>query len=283
MLKFLCFGSGSSGNSYYLSNGRDAIIIDAGVGIRSLKKNILKYGINPAKIKAIFITHEHLDHTRSVGILSKLLNVKVYSSQPVLDKIMLSKLSKVESGFCVPINDGETIHVGDFLITPFHIPHDSVENYGYSISYNEIVFTIMTDIGTPTDVVKKHIRLSNYLVIEADYDVERLDNNPRYEKKLKKRIAGGCGHLSNIQTATLLAENYHAGLKCVWLCHLSAENNSPELAKGTIESFFSKNNIYQDVNFNLNVLNRKSISGPWIVSSDGLNDDLTLKIDFDFS
>lgn len=281
MLKFLCFGSGSSGNCYYLSNGQDAIIIDAGVGIRAIKKNFLKYGINPAKIKAILVTHDHMDHTRAVNPLSKLLNVKVFSSEKVLHKLIKSRLTNIDPASAHPIEKDQTFTIGSMEITPFRLPHDAADNYGYSIADQGCVFTIMTDIGHPTDVVNDYIAKSNFLVLEADYDNDKLEANPRYDRKLKDRIRGGKGHLSNAQTAQLLVDNYHNGLKSVWLCHLSEENNSPELAKDTIAATLANNGI-SDQDIALEVLNRKIISGPWLISEDGINDDKNLKVDFDF-
>ncbi len=282
MLKFLCFGSGSSGNCYYLSSGQDAVIIDAGVGIRALKKYFIKYGINHKRIKAILITHDHFDHTKSVGSLSKLLDVKVYSSAPVLSKLMISAFSKVDPELCVSVEEDISFKIGNLIITPFHIPHDAAENYGYSIVCDDCQFTLMTDVGMSTEIIRKYIKLSNFLVLEADYDVDRLAVNPRYDKKLKERIKSGYGHLSNVQTADILADNYHRGLKSVWLCHLSEENNSPELAKSTVKNILSEKGIIADRDLSLNVLNRKKPSGPWLISADEIIEDMELTFDFDY-
>ena len=282
MLKFLSFGSGSSGNCYYLSNGQDAIIIDAGVGIRAIKKNFLKYGINPAKIKAILVTHDHMDHSRTVGALSRLLNVKVYSSKEVLKKLNWARLSRVEPDCCKPVEEGEPFCVGSLEVTPFRLPHDAVDNFGYSVNYQGCVFTVMTDVGRQTENVRKYIGLSNYLVLEADYDDAMLAANPRYEKKLKDRIKSGHGHLSNVQAARILQENYHEGLRSVWLCHLSEENNTPELARSTVAAFLSENGILPDRDIRLEVLSRRTVSGPWLMSEEGISADQQLMVDFDF-
>ena len=263
MLKFICFGSGSSGNSYYLSNGKEAIIIDAGIGIRTMKKYILEYGINVTKIKGILITHDHFDHSRAAGELCKLFNTKIYTSELVADKLSGSFRSRINKDMCVCIEQYCTFNIGDFIIEPFRIPHDSADNYGYTISCGDSIFTIMTDIGEPTETVKQHIRKSNFLVIEADYDEEMLQTNKRYDAVLKRRIRGGNGHLCNTQTAELLYDHGHSDLKYVWLCHLSAENNKPELAKQTIEDYFDVRQ--KNRHFALEILKRKSPSGPWIL------------------
>lgn len=272
MFKFVCFGSGSSGNSYYISNGNDALIVDAGVGIRSMKKYLLEYGINVNQIKAILLTHDHFDHSQTAGNLSKLLNAKIHTSGLVAEKLSKSYRSRVDKSECVILTKSQAFQVGGFLIEPFEIPHDSVENFGFSIHYDGLIFTIMTDVGEPTEVIKQHIRKSDFLVIEADYDEMMLANNKHYDALLKQRIKGNYGHLSNIQTAELLFNNYHCNLKNVWLCHLSAENNDPELAKQTIVDYFTVRNMDINSCFHLDVLKRKSPSGPWWLGADKTED-----------
>ena len=120
-------------------------------------------------------------------------------------------------------------------MTPFGVPHDSADNVGYRIECEGVIFCIMTDVGTVTDEMKEMISEANYLVIEANYDEAMLESGP-YPVYLKKRIAGSSGHLSNASCAKALAENATGKLRRVWLCHLSEENNHPELARKTVET-----------------------------------------------
>ena len=156
----------------------------------------------------------------------------------------------------VPKN--EEFSIGTLRITAFELPHDSAENVGYSIRTDhpeDGVFTIMTDIGTLTDKVYEYIGKSNYLVFESNYDEEMLANGT-YPKMLQERIKGGHGHLSNHQSAEALANSFHEGLQNVWLCHLSEENNHPELARKTVEYHLRGYGIIAGKDFQLEVLKR---------------------------
>lgn len=266
-LKFISFGSGSSGNCYYLGYGGDAILIDAGIGIRRLKRYFKEYGIATTSIRALIITHDHADHVKAAGYVSQELNLPVFTTEPIHEGIRrnMHTIKKVEviNRHCV-VSD-EPFTVGPFTITPFPIPHDSTENMGYRIEMDDRTFCIMTDVGSPTEEVQENILKANYLVIEANYDEEMLRNG-KYPQILKDRIASGTGHLSNHQTAEALAQNFHEGLSHVWLCHLSEENNHPELARKTIEFHLRSYGIIAGKDFQLDVLRRLLPTGPFVMS-----------------
>lgn len=260
MLQFLSFGSGSSGNCYYLANDNDALLIDAGIGVRKVKHLMRDYGLNPTKLRAMLITHDHADHVKAAGVLSADLSLPVYATQPVHEGIRHSyrfyrKIDDINVKF---ITKDEEFTIGSFHITAFELPHDSAENVGYSIrtdNESDGVFTIMTDIGTPTEKVYEYIGKSNFLVLESNYDEEMLASGT-YPKMLQERIKGGCGHLSNHQSAETLAKCFHENLKNVWLCHLSEENNHPELARKTVECHLRSFGIIAGKDFQLEVLKR---------------------------
>lgn len=261
MLEFISFGSGSSGNCYYLKTEADGLLIDCGVGIRTLKKYFVNYGLNITDVHNILVTHDHADHVKSVGVFSREYNVPVYATREVHKGI--------DNNYCVrrkiqPINvhiieKDEMFQLGDFMITCFNIPHDSRDNVGYRVEYGGVVFCLMTDAGHVTDKMKKYIREANYLVIEANHDEEMLMNGS-YPFHLKERVKGPNGHLSNKCCAEALVENASPALRCVWLCHLSEENNHPELARKTVETILRSNGITVGVDFNLEVLKRRTPS-----------------------
>jgi len=264
MLEFMCFGSGSSGNSYYLSGKNNAVIIDAGIGIRTMKKYFLNYDIDTSRINGILITHDHADHIATAGLLSTYLNVNLYVSPYVYNKLKCCALRyKVDIKRLMVVDADSAFQLGDFIINPFRIPHDATDNYGYSIQYENDVFTLMTDIGRPTSKIEYYIKKSNYLVIEADYDPEMLAINPRYDKMLKNRIVGGLGHLSNYQVSDLLLSNYHEKLNFIALCHLSQENNKPDIAFNIVKTKLEEHKLIEGVDYKLEVLKRKHVSGPW--------------------
>lgn len=263
-LTFFSLGSGSCGNCYYLATETDALLIDCGISLRRLKKIILEYGIKLGKVRGLLITHDHADHIKAAGKLSKENALPVYATRLVhegMDKNWQATVAiPLEYRHNVELH--EPFELGAFRITAFPIPHDASENVGYHIEVGEYRFTIMTDVGSVTADVKEYIGKSTHLIFESNYDDEMLQQG-RYPELLKERIASGRGHMSNKKAATALAENFHPDLKNVWLCHLSEENNHPELARKTVESIMRSYGIIAGVDFTLDVLRRKIPTGPF--------------------
>ena len=262
MLKFISFGSGSSGNCYYIGTATDGLLIDVGVGIRTLKKGAREYGIALTAVKSLLITHDHADHIKSVGSFSHEYNVPVYATEMVHKGIdrNYSVARKVANHRRRVITPGTPVQIGGFEVTPFSVPHDATENVGYEISAEGVTFVIVTDVGQVTEDIRSHISHANYLVIEANHDVEMLKNGP-YPPYLKSRILSGTGHLSNMSCGHALAENMSEGLRHVWLCHLSEENNHPELARKTVETILRDHGIIPGKDLELEVLRRRLPTG----------------------
>lgn len=261
MLNFLCFGSGSSGNCYYLYTETEGVLIDAGIGTRMLKKYFADYGLSMSNIKAILITHDHADHVKSVGSLSAELCVPVYSTGAVHHGIEQNYCvrKKIRPGYERYIEHDETFTIGEMVITCFHVPHDSSDNVGYRIIHNGVTFCLITDAGRVTDTMKPFITEANYLVLEANYELGELQRGP-YPQYLKDRIVSGNGHLSNEDCGKALAENASPELRHVWLAHLSEENNHPELALKTVETVLRKFGIIAGKDFALDYLKRRKPS-----------------------
>lgn len=263
-LTFFSFGSGSCGNCYYLATDTDAILIDCGIGIRRIKKNMLEYGLKIGKVKGMIITHDHADHIKSAGKLSREYAIPVYTTPIIHDGMDRNWQSSVK----IPVENRHHIYkeepfeIGSFRITAFSLPHDASENVGYYIEVGDYRFTVMTDVGDVTENVRNYIQKSTHLILEANYDEEMLQQG-RYPEILKERIVSGHGHLSNKKSAIALAENFHEHLKHVWLCHLSEENNHPELARKTVETTLRSYGIIAGVDFSLEVLRRKIPTGPF--------------------
>ncbi len=263
MLNFISFGSGSSGNCYYLYTQNSGLLIDVGVGTRSLKKAFHDYGLRFVDgFDGILVTHDHADHIKSVGSLSKKFNLPVYATETVhagMDRNYCMRCKLAHSNR-MKVVKGQSFNVGDFSITPFNVPHDSSDNVGYLIEADGVVFCLLTDVGTITDEMKSIISRANYLVIEANYDPQMLETGP-YPRYLKDRIKNGHGHLSNTQCAQALAENFTHTLKHVWLCHLSQENNKPELALNTISQTLEMTGIRVGEDVKIEVLRRTLPTG----------------------
>jgi|SRR5574344_14767 phosphoribosyl 1,2-cyclic phosphodiesterase len=258
MLKFISFGSGSSGNCYYLFTENNGILIDTGIGIRTLKKYFKDRSLNIEDVNNILITHDHADHIKSVGSISYEYGLSVYATHKVHTGITRSYCvqRKIQDEHIKLIEKGAKFQLGDFSITSFGVPHDSSDNVGYRIEVDNVVFCLMTDAGHVTEEMCQYISDSNYLVIEANHDIEMLKNG-NYPQYLKDRISGPDGHLCNTDCGTAIAENMTEKLHHIWLCHLSEENNHPELARKTVESTLRSYGIIIGKDVELDVLRRK--------------------------
>ncbi len=255
----MSFGSGSSGNCYLLKADDYALLIDLGVGIRTFKKCFKEYGQKFSDIKGILVTHDHTDHVKAVGILSCEYHLPVYATEPVHEGMARNYFmkKKVEPGKEVMLVPAEPVEIGPFRVTPFQVPHDSSDNVGYFIECENVRFCLITDAGQVTDEMKTYIRRATHLVMEANYDDAMLATGP-YPQYLQDRIRSGRGHMSNADTALILAENLAEDIKNVWLCHLSEENNHPELARKTIESaLWNAGFLFGKGRLELEVLKRK--------------------------
>jgi phosphoribosyl 1,2-cyclic phosphodiesterase len=210
----------------------------------------------------VLITHDHADHIKSVGSISYEYHLPIYATRQVHEGIdrnycVQRKLPADMKRYVVP---GEPVQLGAFHVTPFSVPHDATENVGYQIEVEGITFCIITDAGSITDDIRSFISRADYLVIEANHDLEMLKNGP-YPEHLKVRIQSNTGHLCNSDCGVAIAENMKEGLKHVWLCHLSEENNHPELARKTVETVLREYGIIAGKDLLLEVLKRKTPTG----------------------
>lgn len=255
-LRFQSLASGSSGNCYYIGNASSGILIDAGIGVRTIRKSLRNMGLDFANIWGIFVTHDHADHIKAVGTIGEKYNVPIYTTRLVHEGIQRS--------YCVTeklynskkyIEKNETIEVGDFKICSFPVSHDATDNVGYTVIYKEKRFTFATDLGFVGEEAAEQLKQADYMVFEANYDVQMLDNGS-YPIHLKNRIKADTGHLSNDQAGEFLAQNYNERMKYIFLCHLSRENNLPEIAYATIENYLKTKNIIVGQDVNLVTLDR---------------------------
>jgi phosphoribosyl 1,2-cyclic phosphodiesterase len=231
----MSLASGSSGNCYYLGTDSYGILIDAGIGIRTIKKTLKEHGIPMESIHGVFVTHDHADHIKAVGHLGEKQNIPVYATARVHEGINRSYCVTEKLHASVRYLEKETpMMLGDFRIESFEVPHDGTDNVGYCIEVDDKVFSFLTDLGEITPTAGRYIAKANYLILEANYDEDMLRMGP-YPAYLKQRIASHTGHLSNMATADFLAENITERLRYIWLCHLSKDNNHPELAYKTVE------------------------------------------------
>lgn len=265
-VQFISLGSGSSGNSYYIGTTEYGLLIDAGISARTIRKSLKEVGIEMEKIMAVLITHDHADHIKAIGALYERFNLPIYTTKQVYmginkNKCMTSPLNPSAVRY---IEKEEPFFVRDFVITAFEVPHDGTDNVGYCIEVEDKIFTFATDLGEITATAAHYLKKADYMVIEANYEEEMLRMG-RYPLFLKQRVAGKFGHLSNQDTANFLAEEYQNNWKYIWLCHLSKDNNHPDLAYKTVESKLLEHDIVIGKDISLLPLKRNSASELYIL------------------
>ena len=234
-VKFMSLASGSSGNCYYLGCETYGILIDAGIGVRTIRKRLKDVGIPLESILAVFVTHDHADHIKSLGVLGENLFIPIYATDKTHNGINHSYCMTQKLGASARrLEKYQPLKFRDFIIESFEVPHDGTDNVGYCIEIDGKTFCFITDLGEITETVEKYILKANYLIIEANYDAEMLKMGT-YPPYLKERILSNTGHLCNATTAEFLATHWQSSLHKIWLCHLSRENNHPDLALKTVE------------------------------------------------
>ncbi len=237
-LEFLSFGSGSSGNCAYIGmRGMGGVLIDAGVDFKTVVSELERNYIPLDKIHGIIITHDHSDHVRfAYSLLRKNPKMLIYCTPRTITGILRRhNISSRIKEHHKPIFKEFEFQAGPLTITPFEVSHDGTDNVGFSILAGGKKFVIATDMGSITERADFYIRQANYLMIEANYDEHMLETG-RYPLHLKSRIKSDIGHLSNIFTATYLASIWEKKLTDIFLCHLSEDNNTPEIALSAVTS-----------------------------------------------
>lgn len=216
--------SGSNGNCFYIGNGHEAVLVDAGISCRETERRMERLGLSMKKVKALFISHEHSDHVRGVRVLAKKHQLPVYSTPGTLKELHLPHDHPHNN----KINPNQPINIGQLTILAFPKNHDAHDPQSFIIRYHAICVGIFTDIGEPCQQVINHFKCCNAIFLETNYDTEMLLNG-LYPYYLKRRISSHLGHLSNDQALELFCRHKAPFLSHVFLSHLSKENNDPNL------------------------------------------------------
>ena len=253
MLNCCSLYSGSTGNSFFVQTEDTKLLIDAGVSCKKIEDALASIKVSPKDIDAIFITHEHIDHTKSIGMLSKKYGLPIYTNTDTWQAILNTnnKISNVDIHF---FENDKTIEFKDLKIHPFSTPHDAANPCGFNIFKDKKKLSIATDLGHMSDDIIKNLENSSFLMLEANYDSNVLKYSA-YPYMLKKRIAGPNGHLENCITGQTIAHLINSGLQNALLIHLSKENNFPELAYKTVVEELQKQNLPENC-ISLNVAPR---------------------------
>ena len=233
-VRFKSFSSGSCGNAYYLGTEDGAVLIDAGVSLRLLKKELEREGLGLDSFSAVLVTHDHMDHIRSLGSYCKRLHVPVWATPTLMDKMSRRSLTgEYLADVRNELADGwNEIIPGVISVRFFIVPHDASQTVGFAIMLGGLRYVHITDCGRMTREALDWCRQADAVTIESNYDPAMLASGP-YPLELQERIRNGNGHLSNGECAEAIRCFLHPGLKNIFLCHLSEHNNTPLLALET--------------------------------------------------
>lgn len=259
MLKYCSIGSGSSGNCHYVGYKDTNILVDAGLSGKRIITGLNDIEVDIDKVKGIFITHEHSDHIKGAGIISRKFDIPIFANIKTWCT-MKDKIGDIKDSNMKVFENDKTYSLGDLIIRPFSIPHDSEDAVGYNFyaGTNDKI-SIATDIGKINDNIRKHLYKSRLVVLESNYDPNMLMMGS-YPYALKRRVMSEEGHLSNEDAGKFCVELVKEGTERILLAHLSKENNFPELAYETSKGILAQNNIIVGQDLKLDVLSRSETS-----------------------
>ncbi|MCM1452329.1 MAG: MBL fold metallo-hydrolase [Clostridium sp.] len=245
ILQYISFGSGSSGNCAYIGvSGEGGVLIDAGVEEKTVVEGLKANCIPIDKIAGIIITHDHTDHVRSAyQLLRKNPQMRIFCTPRILQGILRRhSISKRIKDYHTSVFKEFVFDAGPFKITPFETSHDGTDNVGYFINVADSNFVVATDMGKITDRADHYMRMANFLMIEANYDAQMLATG-KYPDYLKARIRSDYGHLDNMVTAKYLQDIWGKALTDIYLCHLSDDNNRPDVAIRAVKAALEEKGV----------------------------------------
>lgn len=263
---FSTLASGSSGNCIFIGTDKTKVLIDVGVSGKKVEQGLKTIGVDPKEIDGIFITHEHTDHIRGIGVLARKYNLPIYANLGTWKAIenLERVIGNIKSSLKELIENGKDFILKDLVIRPYSIPHDAKDPVGYAFYCNDKKVSVATDLGHINDDIIENIKDSNLILLEANHDIEMLKFG-KYPYSLKRRILGDFGHLCNEVSGDLLSKVYHNKLETVVLGHLSKENNFPELAYETVQGSLKSIGLEVGKHINLDVAPRDEASKVYVV------------------
>ena len=229
MMRFASLGSGSAGNCMVVEKASTRLLLDCGFSPNEIVKRLLKLHLEPEQITGILVTHEHDDHAKGAFKFAAKFNVPVWLSQGSLK--MCERYIPNSCQIKLNIIDSHTSFcIENICINPYPVPHDAREPTQFTFSDGNHKLGVLTDAGSSTVHIETMLSGCDGLVLECNHDMRMLENGP-YAYSLKKRVGSRLGHLDNESASALLAKLDNSKLKHIIAAHLSAKNNSPELAQ----------------------------------------------------
>ncbi|NFA61157.1 MBL fold metallo-hydrolase [Clostridium sporogenes] len=254
---FCSLYSGSSGNSIFISSEKSKILIDAGLSGKSIELALSRIRESPSSIDGIFVTHEHIDHIKGVGVLSRKYDIPIYANHQTWNT-MEKNIGKIKE-HNIKILDKKSVVLNDMEINPFDISHDAACPFGYTVCSKNKKASIATDLGFFSKDIKNILEDCDVILLESNHDTEMLKFGP-YPYTLKRRILSNVGHLSNEDCGRAIINITNSKYKNIILGHLSKTNNFPELAYQTVLNALNSSDIRVGKELSLSVAKRDTPS-----------------------
>lgn len=235
--------SGSSGNCVFIGNENTNLLVDAGISGKRIENGLYDIDVNPEKIDGILVTHEHIDHVGGLGVMARRYKIPVYATAETINAILrIKSVGRISEELFHIIEPDQSFQINDMTVNPFSISHDAANPVCYTFEAGGHRAGVATDLGKYDDYIVSKLAGVELLLLEANHDINMLQVGS-YPYVLKRRILGDRGHLSNDNTGRLLCRLWHEGLRCIFLGHLSEENNYPDLAYETVKYELMKSGI----------------------------------------
>jgi len=262
MLKIQALASGSKGNITLIASENTRILVDVGLNLTQTLKRLNDAQIAPDSIDAILVTHEHSDHINGIAHFMKRYNCDIYVPK-IACTCFLRKIGGVEQERVYTFT--ESFEIGDIGVDYFPVPHDSEYCFGYTFDQGDCKVSVATDLGSCPQLAIQKMAGSQVVLLECNHDMKKLESNVKYPNWLKRRIAGGTGHLSNTACASVIAKLISLGAGQIILAHLSEENNSPNLAYCAVCEFLEKHGIKEGTDICIDIATQNIVGRPYII------------------
>ena len=248
-MKVCSLASSSKGNCSIIYNDDKIILVDMGITLKDLEEKFDRLKLDMGNIVAVLISHEHGDHTRGLTALYKKYCVPVYAHYNSIDGV-INKTKLPRDAFVRFSNSN--FNIDEFEIDPFEVSHD-VYCVGFNVYENNRKISIVTDLGYTTNTIVEKLYDSRLVILEANHDEKMLVASTKYPAMLKNRILSNKGHLSNINSAKVVASLAQHNVKQILFAHLSEETNTPSKCYDTICNYLTSVGIEPQVNIKLDI------------------------------
>jgi len=258
-MKFTNLFSSSKGNSLLVESENTKLLVDAGLPGSTIVNELKKIDVEIDEIDGILITHEHSDHVKGAGVLSRKGDIPIYVHKEAWEAIH-RKIGNVKDENIYRIEEDKPFYINDVLINSFSIPHDAVAPIGFTIDDAKVKCGIATDMGMIVEDVIENLKECKFVFLEANHD-ELMLKKGSYPMHLKQRILSPFGHLSNNDSGRVLSELVKGKTERVRLGHLSEENNMSTVAYETVKNIAYESDMTEGKDYVLDVANRVGING----------------------